>query len=258
MENEVIDFLGSHAQVKEHQKLFDDYFKPFKGRKHDSLVTEMLGRGLFVTFNQLENRNGILIIGANPSFGKEDKGINFMKTPKELYESPKGYWRKIVELATKFPESSNEAAYLDLFPIKHTKLHEFENAFKTLNDIKAKMLQVTHAEMVKMNPKVIINFFQKTAYYWGFNTRKTNYCNEELPWMGYRFEKVKSEGLNVYRIIGWSDSKESVIANDAGGRLSIGTYIIFLSQSRDVQSLEARNKRREYLLAFLKEYNITL
>lgn len=120
------------------------------------------------------------------------------------------------------------------------------------------MLQITHKRMLEIKPRVIINYFAMTSYYWGFKADKPDYSNEKNPWMGYKFKKVEADGLDAYQIIGWTDSDFSILPNNAKERLAKGTYIIFSTRSWNKEEIEKKKVNEIKLNKFLKEHDIQL
>lgn len=91
--NEIMGSLNDYPEVMENRSLFENYYEAFVGNSpttNENKVIEMLRRRLFVPSILPINKNGILIVGANPSYsekeGKKDEKQNFMKTTKELYK----------------------------------------------------------------------------------------------------------------------------------------------------------------------------
>lgn len=261
MLNEIMGNLDTYPYVRDYRHVFEEYYNAFAdytpSGENDEVLT-ILKRRLFLPLNLSTNANGILIVGANPSYTGNDDGNdeNFMKTTDELYHSEDKHWKEIAALACL--TSNYQAAYLDLFPIKHTDLKDFEMIFRKHNNIRAKLLQVTHERMLAIQPKVIINLFAMTSYYWGFQADVPDYCNEKNPWMGYKFKKIEAEGLDAYEIIGWTDSEQSILPNNEAGRLAKGTVIVFSTKVQNKQKREEKMVDKAKLLNLLHELSLEL
>jgi hypothetical protein len=261
MLNEIMGSLDNYPCVRDYRHVFEEYYNAFADytpSEEDDMVLMMLKRRLFLPLNLSTNTNGILIVGANPSYTGKDDGNdeNFMKTTDELYHSEDKHWKEIADLAC-LP-SNYQAAYLDLFPIKQSDLGDFETIFRTHNNIRARLLQVTHERMLAIQPKVIINLFAMTSYYWGFKADAPDYCNEKNPWMGYKFKKIEAEGLDAYEIIGWTDSEQSILPNNEAGRLAKGTVIVFSTKAWNKQLREEKMVDKAKLQNLLHELSIEL
>lgn len=259
--DEIIGSLDNYQGVRDYSNIFKEYYNTFidyTPNENNDKVIVMLKRRLFLPLNFSDNASGVLIVGANPSYTGNDDGTdeNFMKTSDELYSSDDKHWKEISEIAVN-PKSLYKAAYLDLFPIKQTNLGEFEKVFRPINDVRAKMLRITHKRMLAIQPKVIINLFAMTSYYWGFKADGADYCDEKNPWMGYKFKKIEAEGLDAYEIIGWTESCQSILAHDKNERLPIGTFIIFSTKVWNKQAREEKMINKEKLQVFLQEHNIS-
>lgn len=214
------------------RELFISYYKAFEKytpSSEDDEITKMLKRGLFLPINLPQQSNGLLIVGANPSEGEETEDFTKL-TETELFADDHNYWKKAADLARVQETEGNghKGAYLDLFPIKETHLEVFEKVFRKQTDIRAKILQTTHRLIVDLHPKVIVNLFAMTSYYWGFDADKEEYCNTAKPWMGYKFEKIQAEGLDAYKIKGWVHNNDKcILQDDDERRLKTGTVIVF-------------------------------
>ena len=255
--DKIIGSLDNYQCVSDNRALFEAYYNAFQKydleQGDDDDVTKMLKRRLFLPILPHQT-NGILIIGANPSYDGTDE--NFMKTIDELYGSGERHWKEIKTLASVIPE--HPAAYLDLFPLKQTALGGFEKAFRKHEEIRAKLLQVTHERMLSIQPRIIINLYAMTAYYWGFKPDAPDYCNEKNPWMGYKFKKIETCGLDIYEITGWVDNENVILSNDENKRLRKGTIIIFSSKSWNKQVRELKMVNKSKLKQLLLDLDIKL
>lgn len=261
--NKIMGGLNDYPEVNENRSLFENYYEAFIGnstRANEDKILEMLRRRLFIPSILPINKNGVLIVGANPSYsekkGKKDENKNFMKTTEKLYDPEGKHWGEVRKIAC--ISNAHQAAYLDLFPIKQTSLSEFEKVFRQSGDIRARMLQITHKRMLEIKPRVIINYFAMTSYYWGFKANKPDYLDEKNPWMGYKFKKVEADGLDAYQIIGWTDSDASILTNNVKERLAKGTYIIFSTRSWNKEVREKKMVDELKLNRFLKQHDIQL
>ena len=258
---ETMGSLDFYPCVRDNRNVFEEYYNAFEDYKpsgENDKVLMMLKRRLFLPLNPTNAKNGILIVGANPSYTGKDDGNdeNFMKTTDELYHSEDNHWKEIANLACL--TSNYQAAYLDLFPIKQTDLRNFETIFRTHNKIRARLLQVTHKRILSIQPKVIINLFAMTSYYWGFKADASEYCNDKNPWMGYKFKKLEIGGLDAYEIIGWTDSEQSILPNNETERLEKGTIIVFSTKAWNKQMREEKMVDKTKLLNLLHELSIEL
>lgn len=184
-----------------------------------------------------------------------------MELSNKLYSKHHVYWKDVAPLAKNlYKDSQYMAAYLDLFPIKQTNLGEFEKTFRKHAEIRANLLQVTHDRMVALSPKVIINQYSMTSYYWGYkpDSSSTDYCNERHPWMGYKFRPLNFDGLDAYEIIGWLDIEKSYFSNDEKKRLPIGTIIVFSTKIWNKEKREQKMITDKKLKSLLEKYNIKL
>lgn len=258
--NEIMGSLDNYQSVQAYHSVFEAYYNAFVEYNTDGgndEVIDMLKRRLFLPLNLSSNTDGVLVVGANPSFDEQnDRRENFMKTTKELYYKPEGHWKEVKELACVVPE--HPGAYLDLFPIKQTSLGEFEKIFRTHSDIRAKMLQVTHERLLAIHPKVIISLFAMTSYYWGFKPDATDFCNEKNPWMGYKFKKIEAVGLDAYKIFGWTDNDKVILENDPAKRLTNEPIIIFNTKAWDKQIRQKKMVTPEKLIRLLHDLHIDL
>lgn len=259
MLNEIMGSLDNYPCVCDYRNVFEEYYEAFadyipSGEEDEVLL--MLKRKLFLPLNLPDNANGILIVGANPSYKDGGHDENFMKTTDELYHSVEKHWKEISEIACL--GNNYQAAYLDLFPIKQTNLGDFKKVFRAHNDIRAKLLQVTHKRMLATQPMVIINLFAMTSYYWSFKADAPDYCNEDNPWMGYKFKKIDAEGLDAYEIVGWVDNAKSILPNDETERLAKGTVIVFSTKAWDTQVRKEKMVDKNKLQKLLQNLNIEL
>ena len=253
----IMGSLDNYPCVRDYREVFEEYYNAFAAypsNGSDDKVMMMLKRRLFLPLNVSSNAHGVLIVGANPSYDGRDE--NFMKTTEELYHSKGKHWGEVAALACL--SENYQAAYLDLFPIKQTKLNEFEQVLRKHNDIRARLLQVTHKRMLVIQPKVIVNLFAMTSYYWGFKADTPDCCDEKNPWLGYKFKKLDADGLDAYEIIGWVDNDKSILPNNKNERLAKGTIIVFSTKAWDKQVREKKMVDREKLQKLLQNLNIEL
>ena len=90
--------LDFYPCVRDYRNVFEEYYNAFEDYKpsgENDKVLMMLKRRLFLPLNLSTNANGILIVGANPSYTGKDDGNdeNFMKTTDELYHSEDNHWK---------------------------------------------------------------------------------------------------------------------------------------------------------------------
>ena len=97
-----------------------------------------------------------------------------------------------------------------------------------------------------------------TSYYWGFKADAPDYCNEDNPWMGYKFKKIDGEGLDAYEIVGWVDNAKSILPNDETERLAKGTVIVFSTKAWDTQVRKEKKVDKNKLQKLLQNLNIEL
>ena len=97
-----------------------------------------------------------------------------------------------------------------------------------------------------------------TSYYWGFKADAPDYCNEDNPWMGYKFKKIDAEGLDAYEIVGWVGNAKSILPNDEKERLTKGTVIVFSTKAWDKQVRKEKKVDKNKLQKLLQNLNIEL
>jgi len=95
---EIMGSLDFYPCVRDYRNVFEEYYNAFEDYKpsgENDKVLMMLKRRLFLPLNLSTNANGILIVGANPSYTGKDDGNdeNFMKTTDELYHSEDNHWK---------------------------------------------------------------------------------------------------------------------------------------------------------------------
>ena len=135
-------------------------------------------------------------------------------------------------------------------------MDKFTSIFKPYNKVLADILRITHREIIRIAPKVIVHVYKGSSYFWGFKEQAPDFSNEKNPWMGYRFEKKHTNNLDVYQIIGYIKNEASILTDEERKPL-VGTYIIFLSQ-KGYPSLEKAKLQAQRISSFLQENNITL
>ena len=97
--DKIIGSLDNYQCVSDNRALFEAYYNAFQKydleQGDDDDVTKMLKRRLFLPILPHQT-NGILIVGANPSYDGTDE--NFMKTIDELYGSGERHWKEIKDI----------------------------------------------------------------------------------------------------------------------------------------------------------------
>lgn len=114
-----------------------------------------------------------------------------------------------------------QVAYLDMFPINVGNMNAIESLPIV---IRRELLKVTHAEIVRLAPRIIIYANASTFYYWG--------KDDKHPWMGYELENVSykfksivlPKRCQIYKIIGLQNTDKCIVR--IGMPNLIGTYII--------------------------------
>lgn len=158
--------MTESLNLNRYKACFDNYQKP--------LPKQYTEYGLCVIENDWYQENGLVIVGANPSVGEY-----------ESYTECSFYYRDCKGNHWTTTHQFEGAAYVDMFPVRQTKLREFEDYFRknqTYNDLRADLLKVTHSRIAAMKPKVILNWYAMTNYYWGKDNSK--------DWLGYEFKTI--------------------------------------------------------------------
>lgn len=114
-------------------------------------------------------------------------------------------------------------AYMDMFPISVKVQKDIE---ELPIEIRREILKVSHDEIVRLAPRIIIYANASTFYYWG---KSANH-----PWMGYELEDITEKlaspkmslprTCRVYKITGLQNSDKCIIK--PGMSNLIGTYIV--------------------------------
>lgn len=148
------------------------------------------------------SKDGILVTGITPSGSGH---IHFCYSFKEaLKDAKSGYWRnKYKEFVEGHEELLPLLSYIDLFPLHEGCQTTFMQSIKDNLVLQAKIIAVTHREIERLHPRLIIHANAQTAYYWGLSPKST--------WMGYDLQLVCRDELphsisdlygRVYRISG--------------------------------------------------------
>ena len=151
-------------------------------------AASILIRG-FVTCNNdsLKGRRPILLTGINPSFpigadAHPGKVEPFIIADAVKNDKANGHWGK---KRRQFGDLYKEMAYLDLFPIRETDQPIFEKAFRSMLELRSRLLSITQESIEDLAPRLIIHANRASLYYWGLV--------KENPWMGYEFEPVTAD-----------------------------------------------------------------
>lgn len=150
----------------------------------------------------------VLIAGMNPS--GEEKDEHLLSECSFLDCSGK-YWKAMKSI---MPESMQcKVAYLDLFPIHEGIQIKAEG--KLTIDVARDILLITHKEIERIAPSLLLLANKRSAAYWGLY---------KWSWMDYEFgtripdselpTEARGIGLEVYQIQGYKGSKDRIIVED--------------------------------------------
>lgn len=187
----------------------ENYLRAWKNvNKAEWTQEASIEQTLWCCDNSQCHRNGILIMGINPSFDKNPSlgDVSFANTSNN---SVSQYWTTKKNMVKGIDKS--EVSYLDLFPIRMTRQKDFMNDKVIPLSLKVALIEVTIKAIEMLSPKLIINANMGSSVYWGINKKK--------PWMGYDMVEVDNpigKETHLYKIVGIIDDKRVISPNRKG------------------------------------------
>jgi len=153
----------------------------------------------------------VLVAGMNPSGEEKGECIIRESTFIECLNSNNKYWQA---LKTTMPENMiSKVAYLDIFPFHEGKQLIAEGLLSI--ELTKRLLKITHEEIERINPQLLIIANKRSAAYWGLY---------KWSWMDYDFGdripdselpfKVQGLGLEVYQIRGYKGKEDRIVSTD--------------------------------------------
>lgn len=185
-----------------YQRVLDEWLiKPGVKEETKSIIR----RGMWCCINTPELKDGILIVGMNPSFDKyhieEPDDCTFSDV---VNSNGSNYWKS----KKKMVQGLNvPTAYLDLFPLRMTKQDGFMRDDVISVALKADLLRITQQQIESISPKIIINPNMGSKVYWGLN--------DKFSWMGYDMEIIDNpiDKGYLYKIKGIKSKSDVLMPN---------------------------------------------
>lgn len=192
----------------------------------------LLCKGMWVC---KDNPTGqVLIAGMNPS-GKENEKYHISEC--SFLDCSGVYWDAMKSIMSESMRC--KVAYLDLFPIHEGNQIKAEDRLTI--EIARDILVITHKEIERIAPKLLLIANKRSAAYWGLY---------RWSWMDYDFgaripdselpEEARGLGLEVYQIQGYKGSNNSIVEE---GRTNLeGTIAINYGYHNAPYNFEKKNR----------------
>lgn len=144
-------------------------------------------------------RYEILFTGMNPAKpispdDKNDKNGLGEYVPTDSYPNPFSspklkYFKDLLDIIPE--EFKDKTAYFDIFPFYEYSQRTLEERISKRRETMAQILEISQNEIERIKPKLIIIANYSSGAYWGF---------DKACWMGYKFNRIMSEGLEEFEI----------------------------------------------------------
>lgn len=215
------------------------YYDLMNRNKENKDVAALFSKGMWVCKdNPLKQ---ILITGMNPS--RKEKGECHISEC-SFRDCSGDYWDAMKSIMSE--SMLCKVAYLDLFPIHEGKQIKAEDKLKI--EIAREILLITHKEIERIAPSLLLIANKRSAAYWGlykwnwmdydFGTRISDY---DLP------IEARGLGLDVYQIQGYKGNNDSIIVEESTSLA--GTIAVNYGYHNLPYGSEKKGRRRPHTIS---------